>query len=290
MYSLNFLSESCCVTFFVNELFAAVEDSSTAGWNRVFVDGGLMRGDDDPDSGRSLTRYHGAPGKEKLVKAVCELAVLLLDLLLVLDDVVVPSLDSVCVVHALVAHRLDLETSPLELARIPVHGAGRISTREDVLTHEVAPDQIFKLPLSAESGNLQHEQTVRLQETLDLSKECLIVTDADMLAHLEAGDLVELSPNFIREFSVVKEIDVDLVLEALLRYSFLPIFKLTRGYCHSGALHVEVLCHVDDPGGPAAAEIDQAVTVFHVEQLADDAALAVLSSLQVIVLLVRHSA
>ena len=94
------------------------------------------------------------------MKAVCEDAILFDYSFFVLNNVVVPHLNRVGVVHALVADGLNLKTTALKLVNVPVEWARGISTREDVLAHEVAPNKVFVLPFEAESGNLQEEESI----------------------------------------------------------------------------------------------------------------------------------
>ena len=169
---------------------------------------------------------HCAPGQEKFVKAVCKLSILINNNFFVLYNVVVPGLDGMCVVDALVAYAHDLEATFLELACIPVHRAGCISAREDVLTHENSPNKIFVGPVPTQSGNLEEENTVGLEERLDLSHIILIVANANVLAHLKACDLVEGRVDVRSEGSVVFLDNFDFVLKILLFNAPCGPFKL----------------------------------------------------------------
>lgn len=98
------------------------------------------------------------------MQTIREHAVLGNDVVLVLDNVVVPHLNRMSIVNSLVPDGLHLESSALELANIPVEWAGSIGTGEDILSHEVAPDQILVLPGAAEAGNLKEEDSIGLKE------------------------------------------------------------------------------------------------------------------------------
>jgi len=237
----------CDVAFLIDELFAPVEDSSSASWDRVIVDWVVVGGNNQPHCARPLARDHGRPGKEDLVEAVCKLTVLLNNSLLVLYNVVVPLLDGMGVMNTLVAHAHDLKATPFQLTSVPVHRAGGIGTWEDILTHEVAPNEIFVSPVAAEPGNLQEEDAIGLKECLNLGHIILVVADANMLTHLEAGNLIELAPLVSREFSVVEQVNLYFALKAFLLYSALSPFKLAGTNSHTGALDIKILTDVNDP-------------------------------------------
>jgi len=114
--------------------------TSFASWHGVSIVFVLMGHHDKPDGGRTLTGNHGAPGEEDFVEAEGALTVLLDNSVLVLDEVVVPHLDSMGVVHSLVADSLYFEASTFDLVDVPVEGAGGIRSGEDVLAHEDAPE------------------------------------------------------------------------------------------------------------------------------------------------------
>ena len=68
---------------------------------------------------------------------------------------------------------------------MPTKRAAGISTREDVLVHEQTPDQILVLPALTETGNLKDEETIIVEQVVDLLQESLVSPDADVLSHLE---------------------------------------------------------------------------------------------------------
>lgn len=162
------------------------------------------------------------------MKAVCKHTILLLNNCLIFDDVVVPKFDRLGVMNALVANTHDFETSAFELARIPVHGTGGICARENVLTHKVAPNQILILEVAPKSRNLKEENAIILKQSLNLGHEVLVVANTNVLAHLEAGNLVELAPFLLGEVSVVEKVDLNLVANVFLFDSALSPLELTR--------------------------------------------------------------
>merc|ERR1740117_2408712 len=65
LFYVNFVfSVRCDVAFLIDELFAPVEDSSSASWDRVIVDWVVVGGNNQPHCARPLARDHGRPGKE----------------------------------------------------------------------------------------------------------------------------------------------------------------------------------------------------------------------------------
>lgn len=194
-----------------------------------------------------MARNHGAPGEEELVKAVCERAELLLDLHLVLDDVVIPHFNGVSVVGTLVADGLHLETATFDGADIPVERARGIGAREDILAHENAPNEVFVLPETSKTRNLEEENAVILEEGFHLSHEVLIVSYADVLTHLEASDLVELTDGLSGEFTVVLEDQLHFAFKTLGLDASIGVIKLTLRNCHSGTADVKVFGAINEP-------------------------------------------
>lgn len=130
--------------------------------------------------------------------------VLLNNLVLIRDPVFVPAVDSGRVMDAQDIDRLHLETSVLKLGNNrtrmrqssnnggkdkgrthatdnPVQRAARISTREDVLVHEQAPNEILVLPARTETSDLEEECSIIIQQTVNLGEEGVISSDTDVL-------------------------------------------------------------------------------------------------------------
>ena len=139
------------------------------------------------------------------MKTVCKCAVLLQNLILVFDEVMVPHFDCVGIVDSLIADCLNFKTTTFNLVDVPSKWARSISTREDVLTHEVAPDEVFVLPVTAQASDLQEKETIISQQRADLSHVRLVITNSHMLAHLKAADLVELTILVDSDLTVVFE-------------------------------------------------------------------------------------
>lgn len=84
---------------------------------------------------------------------------------------------------------LNLKAGRLNLFDDPPEGARRVGTREDILVHEEAPDEVLVLPGGAETGDLEDEDTVVVEEVIHLAEEGAVAADADVLGHLERHDL-----------------------------------------------------------------------------------------------------
>lgn len=82
---------------------------------------------------------------------------------------------------------LDLETSSLNLRHDPAERAGGVSTGEDVFVHEETPNEILILPVGTKTGDLEDEDTVIVEEVVDLPEERLVATDTDVLYVLSTG-------------------------------------------------------------------------------------------------------
>ena len=93
----------------------------------------------EPHGGGTLTRNHGAPGKEDFVDAVSTEAISLDYRLFVFDEVVVPHLDGVSVMDTLVSNSLNFKASAFDHVNVPVERARGLCSGEDVHTHENTP-------------------------------------------------------------------------------------------------------------------------------------------------------
>lgn len=105
---------------------------------------------------------------------------------------------------------MHLKASTLALGNVPGEGGGGVGTGEDVLVHEETPDEVLKLPVAAETGDLEVEDAIVLETVSDDLEEDLEVLDTDVLGHLKAGDLV---PLFQGDVAVVEQLDLCLVAD-----------------------------------------------------------------------------
>jgi hypothetical protein len=157
---------------------------------------------------------------------------------------------------------LNLKTAAFNLSDVPEKWARGIRTGEDVFSHEDSPDEVLILPESSQTCNLEEENTVVLEEWLNLSHEVLVVSDSNMLTHFKASDLVELLVHVHSQITVVEEDQVDFAFNAVFLYFLFSIFELTFGDSHTNTFNVEVFGAVNQPGSPSTTEVKNAVSVF----------------------------
>ena len=136
-----------------------------------------------------IPRDDGRVRKEEDPDAVPTLAVDLDHLVLVADPVPVPAPDGRRVVHAEDIDILNLEASCLHLVDDPAEGTRGVRTGEDVLVHEEAPNEILILPRGTDTGDLENEDAVVVEEVIHLTQERAVAANADVLSHLEGHDL-----------------------------------------------------------------------------------------------------
>ena len=116
-------------------------------------------------------------------------------MLAVAEPVAVPAPERSGVVHANGVNALDLEAGALAPVDDEAKRGARVSAGEDVLVHEETPDEILVLPRLAETGHLQVEDAVVVHHVIDLGQESAEVAHADVLRHLETGDLLVAAGN-----------------------------------------------------------------------------------------------
>lgn len=114
------------------------------------------------------------------------LTVLLDYLVLVRYPILIPPIECGRIVHPKYINVLYLETSGLQLCNDPAQGARSVSAGEDILVHEKAPNEILVLPRRANACDLENENTIVVQEVVNLTEERAITADTDMLKWLSA--------------------------------------------------------------------------------------------------------
>ena len=70
--------------------------------------------------------------------------------------------------HAKDINTLNLEPGCLDLVDDPADGAGGIGTGEDVFVHEETPDEVFVLPALTDTGDLEEEDAVVVEEVVNV--------------------------------------------------------------------------------------------------------------------------
>lgn len=207
-------------------------------------------------------------------------AVLGLDLVLVADPVSVPSPESSRVVDANGVDSLDLEPGTLELVGKPAQWARGISTGEDVLVHEQTPDEVLILPGLTETSDLEEEDTIIVKHVVDLGEERTEVTDADVLGHLKAGDLVVAALGN-RDITVVHAQDLALLLwNASLAKGTVAPGRLVATEGDTSNLSTVVDTGKAGKGTPAAADVEKALARLEVNLFAHNSQLVVLELLE----------
>ena len=173
---------------------------------------------------------------------------------------------------------LDLKSSPLERAGVVPKRGGSISTTEDVLVQVDTPDEVLVLPSLAQTGKLDVHGAVVLKHVVALAEESSKLLDADVLAHLELRDLVELLG---RDVAVVHAQDVALLLgDAGGAESVSSVSGTLLGDGDTGDLGTVVKTGEFGKSTPATANVEQGLAFLEVKLLANEGHLVVLELLE----------
>lgn len=155
--------------------------------------------------------------------------------------------------HANGVNGLNFKTSTFKPINDKAKRRTSIRTGENILVHEQAPDQILVLPRLAEPGNLQEENTVVVQHVADLGEEGGQVAHADVLGHLETGDLV-VAAGHDGGVTVVAADDAALgFLDAGLEEGVVAPFGLVAAESDAGDVAAVVHAGIFGESAPAAA-------------------------------------
>jgi hypothetical protein len=133
------------------------------------------------NGGTALTRSNDGRGQEVRPDTEPAFSIFLDNLILVGEPVLVPTPESSRVVDTKNINVLDFKSDRLDLVDNPTKGATCIGTREDILVHEQTPDEILILPRGTEASNLKDEDTIVIEEVIDLAHERVVATNTDML-------------------------------------------------------------------------------------------------------------
>lgn len=208
------------------------------------------------------------------------LAILGLNLIAVAHPVPVPAPQSSRVVNTNGVDGLDLEASALELVHNEAQRSTGISTGEDVLVHEQAPDEVLVLPGLAETSYLQEKDTVVLKHVVDLTQERGEVTDTNVLSHLETGDLLVAAVN-PGSITVVRAQNTRLgVLNASLAKAVVAPGGLIAPESDTSDFSTVVDGSVLSKSAPATAKVENLVAGLHTDLLTDNGQLVVLELLE----------
>lgn len=186
-------------------------------------------------------------------------------------------MNSDSVMDSTVFNSVKFKSLSFKLVGDPVEWAGGISTGEDVAVHEESPDEVLEMPDSSETGDLEVEDSLLLEEKFNLGKELGVVLDSDVLAHLKTGDDVVLVGGW--DISVVHAEEVNLIRNSVFLGGFFPPNNLLLGEGDSSGGGSVVLGGVADEGSPTASDIEVLLSLLHLGVLADEVQLSGLSLL-----------
>src|SRR5260221_3583570 len=147
--------------------------------------------DDLEAGGRALSGDRDRPCQEHVPDAIPALAVVRDDLGLVAHPVIVPATKRNTVVLGDVLDTVDLEARALHVVDHGSSRQARVGALKDVLGHEESPHQVFDARTAAQAGPLHVEKALVLEQVVHLTIEGGDVLDANVLHHLEVGDLLE---------------------------------------------------------------------------------------------------
>jgi hypothetical protein len=261
---------------------------------------------------RTLSGNDGGPSKEDFPNTEPTDTVLFNNLVLVFHPVEVPSVDGGGVVETDGVDGLDFVTGTFDLFGDPVQGSGGISTRENVFGHEhlewkkiiiyvcnvsyrlslnrtnesnkerllllftYTPGQVLVLPGTSQTSDLQEEDTVILQQVLDLVQKLLELSDTDVFSHLQTSDLVVL---FSGNVSVVHAQDSDTFSDTVLfSLAHTPLGLVAT---QSDTSNVSTLLGgVDGQGTPTATDVEHLFTLLETDLVGDEVEFVLLELFQ----------
>lgn len=198
--------------------------------------------------------------------------------------------------HAENVDRLDLETGLLEAVNDPVECARGIGSREHVFVHEQSPDEILVLPGGTEASHLEHEDTIVIEEVVNLAQERVVVTNSNVLraaisfpvsaqtcgARSDAH-LGHLEGNDLGEFLVSADLAVVLAQNAgtlrsnaIVCNALVSKLGLILAEGDTSDIAAKVFGRVSSKGSPSAANVEQSVLRLEFELVADESELVVL--------------
>ncbi len=129
-------------------------------------------------------------------------------------------------------------------------------------------------------SDLENEDSIVIQEVVDVREELVVVTDADVLSHLERDDLGVVS-GLDRDVTVVEVEDTGLArVDAVLLETVVTEASLGLGEGDTGDITSVVDSGERGEGSPTAANVENAVFLLQVKLGADEVELVVLEFLE----------
>jgi hypothetical protein len=169
---------------------------------------------------------------------------------------------------------LDLKPSPLKRTSVIPQRRRSIRTTENVLVQVNSPNEILVLPRLAQARQLHVHSAVVLEHIVALAEESREFLDADVLAHLELGDLVEFLGG---DVAVVHAQDVALLGgDASGAEGVGGVSGTLLGDGDTGDFGAVVETGEFGESAPAAADVEHGLAFFKSELFADDGHLVVL--------------
>ena len=182
--------------------------------------------------------------------------------------------------HTDSVNALDLEASALERANKEVERSRSVSTGEDIFVHEQTPDEVLVLPGLTETSDLKEEDTIVGEHVADLAQELAEVTNADVLGHLETGDLVEATLGD-GNIAVVHTENAGLLLgDAGVAQTTVAPGSLVAAESDTSSVGTVVDRSELGKGTPTTADVEHLLTGLEADFLADNGKLVVLKLLE----------
>lgn len=179
---------------------------------------------------------------------------------------------------------LDLEAGTLKLVDEEAQGSRSVSTRENVLVHEQAPDEILVLPRLAQTSDLEEEDTIVVHHVVDLLQERREVTDTDVFCHFETSDLLVATLGD-GNVAVVHAQNLALLLgNAHLAHRVVAPGGLVATKSDTSSLGSVVDTSKAGEGTPATANIQKRLALLQTNLFAHDSQLVVLELLEAFLL------
>jgi len=171
---------------------------------------------------------------------------------------------------------LNLESGTLQGSNIVVQRGRGIGTREDIPVHEKTPDEILVLPGLSQSSDLQEENSVIVHHLVTLSQEASEMSNANVLSHLKAGDLVVFAFRD-GDVTIIHAENVALLLgDTSLSKSVVTPSGLVASKSDTSSLCTIVDTGEFGQGSPTASDVQQPLASLEINLFADNGKLVIL--------------
>lgn len=201
-------------------------------------------------------------------------------LVLVSLPVLSPSQNGSRVVNAGNVDRANFETRLFEVRNNPSKRTRGIGTGEHVLVHEKTPLQIMELPSGAKTSDLENKDSIIVKKVVDIREEFVVVTNPDVLGHLERDDFGIVS-RLHGNVAVIEVQDACLTrVDTVLLETV--VSEASLGLCerNTGDITSVVDGGKGSKGTPTTSNVEDAVLLLQIELGADEVELVVLQFLE----------